>query len=129
MRFAGRGSPRLRLAPEEFRLLRDMINVHFGLHFDDSGMYLFERRLADRVAALELSSFDEYYKYLRFNANGRRELDEAIETLTTKETYFFRQEYQLRAFQNELLPRIARANAASRQVSVWSAGCSTGEEA
>lgn len=129
MRFAGRGSPRLRLSPEEFRLLRDMINVHFGLHFDDSGLYLFERRLADRVAALELSSFDEYYKYLRFNANGRKELDEAIETLTTKETYFFRQEYQLRAFQNELLPRIARANAASRQVSVWSAGCSTGEEA
>lgn len=109
--------------------MRDMINVHFGLHFDDSGLYLFERRLADRVAALELSSFDEYYKYLRFNANGRKELDEAIETLTTKETYFFRQEYQLRAFQNELLPRIARANAASRQVSVWSAGCSTGEEA
>lgn len=129
MRFSGRGSPRLRLVPEEFRLLRDMINVHFGLHFDDSGLYLFERRLADRVAALELSSFDEYYKYLRFNANGRRELEEAIETLTTKETYFFRQEYQLRAFQNELLPRIARANAASRQVSVWSAGCSTGEEA
>ncbi|HEU5074730.1 MAG TPA: protein-glutamate O-methyltransferase CheR [Polyangiaceae bacterium] len=129
MRLSGRGSPRLRLAPEEFRLLRDMINVHFGLHFDDSGLYLFERRLADRVAALELSSFDEYYKYLRFNANGRRELEEAIETLTTKETYFFRQEYQLRAFQNELLPRIARANAASRQVSVWSAGCSTGEEA
>lgn len=129
MRVPGRGSPRVRLAPEEFRLLRDMVNVHFGLHFDDSGLYLFERRLAERVAALELSNFDEYYKYLRFNANGRRELEEAIETLTTKETYFFRQEYQLRAFQNELLPRIARANAASRQVSVWSAGCSTGEEA
>jgi len=129
MRMPGRGSPRVRLAPEEFRLLRDMVNVHFGLHFDDSGLYLFERRLAERVAALELSNFDEYYKYLRFNANGRRELEEAIETLTTKETYFFRQEYQLRAFQNELLPRIARANAASRQVSVWSAGCSTGEEA
>src|SRR5690606_813811 len=58
-----------------------------------------------------------------------RELEEAVEALTTKETYFFRQEYQLRAFQNELLPRLARSNAASRQVSVWSAGCSTGEEA
>jgi chemotaxis protein methyltransferase CheR len=117
------------LAPEEFRLLRDMINVHCGLHFDDSGIYLFERRLAERVAALELSSFDEYYKYLRFNTHAQRELEEAIESLTTKETYFFRQEYQLRAFQNELLPRIAKANAGSRRVSVWSAGCSTGEEA
>ncbi len=128
MRALGRGSPRLRLAPEEFRLVRDMINVHCGLHFDDSGIYLFERRLADRVAQLELSGFDEYYKYLRFNVNGTQELEEAIELLTTKETYFYRQEYQLRAFQTELLPRIAKANAASQQVTVWSAGCATGEE-
>jgi len=106
-----------------------LINVHCGLHFDDSAIFVFERRLSERLAALELSTFDDYYKYLRFNVNGMRELEEAVEALTTKETYFFRQEYQLRAFQNELLPRLARSNAASRQVSVWSAGCSTGEEA
>ena len=128
MRFSGRSSPRVRLAPHEFRLMCDLINVHCGLHFDDSGIYLFERRLAERVAALELSSFDEYYKYLRFNVNGPRELEDAIELLTTKETYFFRQEYQLRAFQKELLPRIAKTNGASKQVTVWSAGCSSGEE-
>ncbi len=129
MRLSGRSSPRVRLAHHEYRLLRDLINVHCGLHFDDSAIFVFERRLSERLAALELSTFDDYYKYLRFNVNGMRELEEAVEALTTKETYFFRQEYQLRAFQNELLPRLARSNAASRQVSVWSAGCSTGEEA
>ena len=129
MRLSSRSSPRVRLAHHEYRLLRDLINVHCGLHFDDSAIFVFERRLSERLAALELLSFDDYYKYLRFNVNGSRELEEAIEALTTKETYFFRQEYQLRAFQNELLPRLARTNAASRQVSVWSAGCSTGEEA
>jgi chemotaxis protein methyltransferase CheR len=42
---------------------------------------------------------------------------------------FLRQEYQLRAFRDELLPRIAKANADKRRLVVWSAGCSTGEEA
>jgi chemotaxis protein methyltransferase CheR len=56
-------------------------------------------------------------------------MEEAVERLTTKETYFFRQEYQLRAFQSELLPRLEQVNARSKRLLVWSAGCSTGEEA
>lgn len=119
---------RPRLLPDEFRLLRDLINAQVGLHFEEDAMYMFERRLGDRVAALELVTFDEYYKYLRFDVRGTEELEEAVELLTTKETYFFRQEYQLRAFRNELLPRLALTNAAARRLVVWSAGCSTGEE-
>jgi len=121
--------PRPRLRPDQFRLLRDLVNDHAGLHYDDDSLYVFDRRLGDRVAALELSGFDEYYKYLRFNIRGQAELDEAIEVLTTKETYFFRQEYQLRAFRDELLPRLAQTNASRRRLTVWSAGCSSGEEA
>jgi len=121
--------PRIRLKPDEFRLLRDLMNEQAGLHFDESAMFLFDRRLGERVVALELSSFDEYYKYLRFNVRGAAELDEAVELLTTKETYFFRQEYQLRAFSKELLQRLVQINATRRRLTVWSAGCSTGEEA
>ncbi len=128
MRFQGDFSPRARLRPDEFRLLRDLINEYAGLHFEEDSMFLFDRRLGERVAALELTSFDEYYKYLRFNIRGQAELEYAVELLTTKETYFFRQEYQLRAFQNELLPRLARTNWRSQRLTLWSAGCSTGEE-
>ncbi len=120
---------RVRIRPEEFRLLRDLINEQAGLAYDESAMYAFERRLSERLVALDLRSFDEYYKYLRFNIRGAQELDDALDLLTTKETYFFRQEYQLRAFQNELLPRLAEQYAERRRLTVWSAGCSTGEEA
>lgn len=119
---------RPRLGPDEFRLLRDLVNEYAGLSYDDDAMYAFDRRLGERVVALELGSFDEYYKYLRFNIRGSAELEDAVELLTTKETYFFRQEYQLRAFEAELLPRLVKANASRRRLSVWSAGCSTGEE-
>jgi chemotaxis protein methyltransferase CheR len=118
----------LRLRPEEFRLLRDLVNAHAGLHFGDDALVIFDRRLSDRVSELQLSGFDEYYKYLRFNTRGPAELEEVVERLITTETYFFRQEYQLRAFSRELLPRLAESNRASRRISIWSAGCATGEE-
>ena len=128
MSFRSSGEPRPRLTSEEFLLLRDVIYDHAGLSFDGDAMFLFDRRLGERVEALGLRSFNDYYKYLRFNARGSSELDEAIERLTTKETYFFRQEYQLRSFANELLPRISLRNVDSKRLCIWSAGCSTGEE-
>ncbi len=119
---------RLSLSPDEFRLLRDLIYEQCGLRFEEDAMLLFERRLSDRINALGLSKFGAYYKYLRFNPLGNAELEEVIERLSTKETYFFRQEYQLRAFRDELLPRISITNREHRRLHVWSAGCSTGEE-
>ncbi len=129
MTFLAGPASRLKMKPDEFRLLRDLINEHAGLHFGDDSMFVFERRLAERVVTLGLDGFDAYYKHLRFAVGGPTELEQALEALTTKETYFFRQEYQLRAFKDELLPRLAAANAAQRRLNVWSAGCSTGEEA
>jgi chemotaxis protein methyltransferase CheR len=120
--------PHAQLGTEEFRLLRDLFYEHAGLHYDDDAMFLFERRLVDRVEALGLDDFYAYYKFLRFEPRGPAELEEAIERLTTKETYFFRQEYQLRAFRDQLLPELAATNAARRRLGIWSAGCSTGEE-
>jgi chemotaxis protein methyltransferase CheR len=118
-----------RMSLEDFRLLRDVVYEHAGLVYDESALMLFDRRLGERLEALGLSNYHAYYKYLRFDAHNHQELEEAVERLTTKETYFFRQEYQLRAFQSELLPRLHEANERSRRLVVWSAGCSTGEEA
>lgn len=118
----------IRLHPEQFRLLRDLFNEHAGLRYDDGAAHMFERRLVDRVAELGVDSFEDYYRHLRFAPTGRQELDEAIELLTTKETYFFRQEYQLNAFKKELLPELRRQHESKRRLTIWSAGCATGEE-
>ena len=125
----GRNSGKPRLDVEQFRLLRDLINEGAGLYFEDDSLFVFERRLTERLVQLELSNFDEYYNLLRFSVRGAAELDEAIERLSTKETYLFRQEYQLDSFELEVLPKLHRELNARRQLVVWSAGCSTGEEA
>jgi chemotaxis protein methyltransferase CheR len=121
-------SDEVRLRQDEFRLLRDLINGHTGIHFGDEAQPILERRLRDRLTALGLRTYGEYYQYLRLSSLGAGEMDEAIDLLTTNETYFFREDYQLRAFRDELLPAVAADAAQRRRLTLWSAGCSTGEE-
>ena len=117
------------LKPDEFRLLRDLFATRTGLHFGPEARFTLERRLRERLTILKLPSFAEYHHYLRFGTQADSEWDEALDLLTTNETYFFREERQLRAFQNEILPMLQKLARPRRRLAVWSAGCSTGEEA
>ena len=116
----------IRLEEDEFRLLRELFNQHAGLWFNSDARGTVERRLRERIAALGLSSFGEYYQLLRFHERGRSELDEALDLVTINETYFFREDYQLRAYQEELLPMLLGGG--RERLSIWSAGCASGEE-
>lgn len=119
----------LKMNPSEFDLIRDVINQHCGLLFEPDAKFLLEKRLSGRVEALGLKSFNEYYRYLRRGEDSQDEFDEIVQRLTTNETYFFRERYQLDAFQYEILPAIHSAQPRGKRLSVWSAGCATGEEA
>lgn len=116
------------LRPDEYRLLRDLFAARTGLQFGQDSRFSLERRLRERLTVLQLGSFTEYHHHLRFGPNAAAEWDEAIDLLTTHETYFFREDRQLRAFQNELLPMLRGLASPRRRLSLWSVGCSTGEE-
>ena len=117
----------IRLEPDEFRLLKEVFNRHCGLSFGLDARAILERKLRDRLALLGFSSFGEYCQYLR-SERGKGELDEAVDLVTVNETYFFREDYQLRCFASEVLPALAREIGPRGRLSMWSAGCSTGEE-
>jgi chemotaxis protein methyltransferase CheR len=126
-RASGNSEPPLDLA--QFRELRDWVNLRSGMYFDDDAHPLIARRAGTRIDALGLASFGQYMRHLRFDEKADAELQELIELLVTKETYFFREEYQLQAFRHEVLPVLAREAAPRKQLTCWSVGCSTGEEA
>ncbi len=117
-----------RLAEDEFRLLRELVHEHCGIFFRDESRYLLERRLLPRLEAHGLRTFAEYHRFLRFDPGRAAELDEALDVLTTNETYFYREPMQLNALAHEILPELARTRAAERRLRILSAGCSTGEE-
>ena len=118
------------LSLREFRLIRDFINQFCGIYFADDSAYVVERRLRERLRELGVEGFAEYYRYLQYHPKAERELEAAAEVLTTNETYFFREAYQLRAFTDEILPAVRARSLArgSKRLDVWSAGCSSGEE-
>ncbi len=111
-----------------FRLIRDFVRDYCGIYFDDDSRYLLERRLSRRIRTHHFSSFREYYRYLLYDKNRDEELSAIIDIITVNETYFFREQNQLKAFSEEILPELKRTNKGRRRLRIWSAGCSTGEE-
>lgn len=112
-----------------FLRLRDLIYESSGLYFDQKSQSSLERRLRTRVSALQLNGFEQYYLYLQFDRDRRGEMQRALDAVAVHETYFFRERRALKAFSEEMLPEIHRRNRETRTLRVWSAGCSTGEEA
>jgi chemotaxis protein methyltransferase CheR len=122
--------PDMPMTDEEFRLIRDLIYNHSGLFFDNDSKYLLEKRLGKRVPLHHLAGYRDYYHFLRYNREKDQELSDIMDLLTTNETYFFREAFQLKAFTDEIIPEILaeKEKKGDRSLRIWSAGCSSGEE-
>ncbi len=118
------------MSEEEFRLIRDIIYSHCGLFFDSDTKYLLEKRLARRLPLYQLQSFKDYHYFLKYDRKKDQELSELMDVLTTNETYFFREAFQLKALTEEILPELKKEKEqrGEKTLRIWSAGCSTGEE-
>ena len=120
------------MGDEEFLEIRDLINEYSGFYFDESKKYLLQNRLSDRVYAHNFKTFDEYYFFLKYDRNPQEEFNIIMDILTTNETYFYREVLQFEALLEDVLPTLkAKRESAleDRKIKIWSAGCSTGEEA
>lgn len=120
--------PVIPLSEDVFRLIRDIIKDYCGLYFDDNSRYLIEKRLSRRVKNHHLNDFRDYYRFIRYDKNTEEELSEIMDILTVNETYFFREQNQLKAFSEEILEELKETNKDRKTLRIWSAGCSTGEE-
>ncbi|WP_303722613.1 protein-glutamate O-methyltransferase CheR [Malonomonas rubra] len=120
----------IKMSDDEFRQIRDFVYDHCGLFFDIESKYMLEKRLNKRLVEMHLSSFKDYYYQLRYSRDREDELSTVIDLLTTNETYFFRENFQLKTFIDEILPEVMEKKRGSgdRSLRIWSAGCSSGEE-
>ncbi len=116
------------LPVDVFRLIRDFIRNYCGIYFDDKTKYILERRLNRRLKIHHMQDFREYYRFLMYDKNRDKELQEITDILTVNETYFFREKNQLTAFSEEIIPELKQQKKDKKKINIWSAGCSTGEE-
>lgn len=106
-----------------FHNLRRRITNASGIYVlgDENSRFLLERRLASRLRVNGVTSFSDYESIL-----DEKELDAMLDVVAVHETYFFREKRQLKAFSDYIIPELAQS---SLPIKIWSAGCSTGEEA
>lgn len=116
------------MSTEEFKLFRTLLLEAAGLTFDENARERLERRIVERLAHTGARDFTDYYLRLK-RVGGMEELERMLELCVTHETYFFREPRQLRSLEEEVLPALADAGRGRRTLRIWSAGCSTGEEA
>jgi chemotaxis protein methyltransferase CheR len=110
----------------DFERVRALVRAQIGVALADSKRELVYGRLSRRLRALQLRDFDSYLSLIE--AGDTEELQHFCNAITTNLTAFFRERHHFDFLGHQLLPRLARRNAASRRIRIWSAGCSTGEE-
>ena len=114
------------MSEEEFSRLCEFLYRRTGMVFTEAKRYYVERRISDRMAATGAASFPRYFSRLRSDLDG--EIEQFINAFTVNETYFYREDHQLKCLTTDLLKRLTAAKPRSQPVRIWSIPCSTGEE-
>ncbi|HLM48216.1 MAG TPA: CheR family methyltransferase, partial [Myxococcaceae bacterium] len=99
-----------------------------GLKITPDGYHSLRLALCTRMPVVGLSDSEEYVRRLRA-PDAEDELRKLLPLVTVGHTEFFRDPKQFRALETRILPdALWRARRENRRVSIWSAGCATGEE-
>jgi chemotaxis protein methyltransferase CheR len=117
------------LSPADFTLLRDFVYDTTGIYFEENRQLLLEGRLQNRVLELGLGSFEDYYYFLKYGDKDKRELNNLFEVISTNETHFFRHPQQMEKLLTIVRDEFLQGRNPGSPLRIWSAGCSTGEEA
>jgi len=111
--------------------IRELIYQASGIYTPDNRLRFLEERCNRRMAAMRVPSVRDYFEYLTVHVGRVTELKSLLNEITVGETCFFRNQPQLDALQKVVIPGVVanKANQPLRHLRIWSAGCSTGEEA
>jgi len=114
------------LTEEEFQRLCDFLYRRTGMIFTEAKRYYVEKRVVERMAATRSGSFASYFARLRTDV--QHEIELFINAFTVNETYFYREDHQLKCLGNDLLAERLAARKNHGTIRIWCAPCSTGEE-
>jgi chemotaxis protein methyltransferase CheR len=115
--------------PELVRI-RDLVYQVAGIFHPDNKLRLLYDRCSRRMKEVRAQSLQEYLECLTVRPTRQAELIALLNEITIGETCFFRNQPQLAALRQVVIPKIleTKAKLPVRRLRIWSAGCSTGEE-
>ncbi len=114
------------ITDKEFLNLVNYVKSNFGVNLIHKRT-LVVGRLSNYLEENNFLSLTDYLKHIMSDKSGKA-ATEMINRLTTNHTYFMRENRHFEIFKNQVLPFLERTHSGSKDLSIWSAGCSSGEE-
>jgi chemotaxis protein methyltransferase CheR len=111
----------------EFIELADFVKFNYGVNLFEKKL-LIQGRLQTVLTQRNFNDFSEYYNYIKEDKTGKAAA-ELLNKITTNYTFFMREPQHFQFFNNVVLPYLKNSNKNSNNLRIWSAGCSSGEEA
>ncbi len=111
---------------QEFRQFADYIKANYGIHFKNEKKALVAGRLNLVLSSMNMNSLTEYMRYVAADKTGQA-ASTMLDKITTNYTFFMREETHFHFFRDKVLPYLKKT-AKDKDLRIWSAACSTGEE-
>ena len=121
----------IEISDELFLQVGKMITERYGIKMPPEKKIMFQARLQRRLLELDIHSFDEYAAKLFDNNNDTNEINLLADLISTNKTEFFREKEHFQFLNNRLFPEYFKNRDSNlfSQIKLWSAGCSSGQEA
>lgn len=116
----------LTITEQEFQQLAAYIHRNYGIHLKAEKKALLVGRLQQQLHAHQLHNYSEYYEYLLADRSGQA-ATELINSISTNHTFFMREANHFHFLRDVVLPTLVK-QINDRDLRIWCAGCSTGEE-
>lgn len=114
------------ISKKEFKQLTEYIQRNYGIYLKDEKQALLTGRLSNVLTEKNFASFAEYLDYIVADKSGEADVT-LIDKITTNHTFFMREVDHFHFFKEKVLPQLASASK-DKDLRIWSAGCSSGEE-
>ena len=116
----------LAITDADFQRLVRFIHENYGIDLSKKRQ-LITSRLSQSLKSRGYHDFKSFLEHL-FTTKDPQDLELVLNKLTTNYTYFLREKDHFTFFQNTVLPELAQRHQKDKVLSIWSAGCSSGEE-
>ncbi len=114
------------ITEQEFQRIVLFVKSHYGINLAGKQI-LVNGRLSNYLLRNGYGSYDEYMSRVEMDPSGEAARS-LVDALTTNHTYFMREFEHFEYLQRVILPQLKVSEAGSRDLRIWSAASSTGEE-
>ena len=117
------------MTDREFQLLSDLVYTRLGINLTAKKRSMLIGRLQKLLRTSGFKTFQDYYDHL-VNEPNLTAMNELVNRVTTNYSYFYRGKSHFEFFSQRAFPEILEIlrKRNSRDIRIWTAGCSTGEE-